>query len=185
MREINKQVLFIQGGGSQADYEADKHLVASLQKLLGEGYRVHYPLLPTDESVPDLGRIKQIGHQIARIDDELILVGHSLGASMLLKYVSEIEIKLKPVAIFLIATPFWSGDEDWKEGFKLAENFADKVAREFPIFLYHSQDDEEVPVAHLTLYRQKLPWATFRELPSGGHQLDNDLTIVANDIKSL
>lgn len=185
MSWINKQVLFIQGGGSQEDYEADKHLVASLQELLGEAYRVHYPLLPTDESVPDLGRIKQIGHQISRIEGKLIMVGHSLGASMLLKYVSEIEVKIKPIAIFLIATPFWSGDEDWKEGFKLAENFADKVARELPIFLYHSQNDEVVPFAHLALYRQRMPWATFRQLPSGGHQLGNDLTIVANDIKSL
>lgn len=185
MSWINKQVLFIQGGGSQEDYQADKHLVASLQELLGEAYRVHYPRLPTDESVPDLGRIKQIGHQISRLEGELIMVGHSLGASMLLKYVSEIKVKIKPIAIFLIATPFWSGDEDWKKGFKLAENFVDKVARELPVFLYHSQDDEEVPFAHLALYRQKMPWATFRELPSGGHQLGNDLTMVANDIKSL
>jgi predicted alpha/beta hydrolase family esterase len=185
MRGINKQVLFIQGGGSQEDYEADKHLVASLQELLGESYRVHYPLLPTDESVPDLGRIKQIGHQISLIEGELIMVGHSLGASMLLKYVSEIEVKIKPIAIFLMATPFWSGDEDWKEGFKLAENFADKIAREFPVFFYHSQDDDQVPFAHLALYRQKMPWATFRELPSGGHQLGNDLSLVARDIKFL
>ncbi|SOD90495.1 alpha/beta fold hydrolase [Spirosoma fluviale] len=185
MSWINKQVLFIQGGGSQEDYEADKHLVASLKALLGDAYRVHYPRLATDESVPDLGRIKQIGHQISRIEGELILVGHSLGASMLLKYVSESEVKIKPIAIFLMATPFWSGDEDWKEGFKLADNFADKVARELPVFFYHSQDDDEVPFAHLALYRQKMPWATFRELPSGGHQLGNDLTRVANDIKSL
>ena len=181
----DKQVLFIQGGGSQEDYEADKHLVGSLQALLGEAYHVHYPRLPTHESVPDLGRIKQIGHQISRITDELILVGHSLGASMLLKYVSEAEVPQKLTALFLIATPFWSGDEDWKAGFKLSEDFADKLVRALPIVLYHSQDDEEVPFAHLALYRKKMPWATFRELPSGGHQLGNDLTIVANDIKCL
>jgi predicted alpha/beta hydrolase family esterase len=104
---------------------------------------------------------------------------------MLLKYFSENEIKKMATAIFLISTPFWGGDEDWKEGFKLQEHFADKLSNEVPIFLYHCHDDEEVPFAHLATYRQKLPWATFREIASGGHQLNNDLTIVADDIKSL
>ncbi|GAB3688295.1 alpha/beta fold hydrolase [Spirosoma flavus] len=185
MSHTNTQVLFIQGGGSKEDYEADNHLVASLQGILGEAYRVHYPFLPTDESIPDLGRLNQISNEISRINDELILVGHSLGASMLLRYVSENEFNKKVTAIFLLSTPFWSGDEDWKVGFKLAEDFADKLSREVPIFFYHSRDDEEVPFAHFAIYRQKLPWATFRELPSGGHQLNNDLTIVASDIKSL
>ncbi|GAB3989786.1 hypothetical protein GCM10028807_15440 [Spirosoma daeguense] len=184
MSRIKKDVLFIQGGGSDEDYEADKSLVDSLQQCLGEKYAVHYPRLP-NESVPDLGRLNQIGNQISSIEGELIVIGHSLGASMLLKYISQTEVNVKISAIFLLSTPFWSGEEDWKEGFKLPEHFADTIDRTTPIFLYHSQDDKEVPFSHLALYRQKLPWATIRELPSGGHQLNNDLTIVANDIKSL
>ncbi|GAB4044749.1 alpha/beta fold hydrolase [Spirosoma jeollabukense] len=184
MTMSNKQVLFILGGGGQDDYEADKKLVDSLQQRLGEAYRIHYPNLP-NESVPDYGRIKQIGNEISRITDELILVGHSLGASMLLKYVSEREVPPKLTGLFLMSTPFWRGDEEWKAGFKLAENFADKLSKDIPLFFYHSQDDEEVPVAHLALYGQKLPWATFRERPRGGHQFNNDLTLVANDIKSV
>jgi hypothetical protein len=35
------------------------------------------------------------------------------------------------------------------------------------------------------MYASKLPQATIREIPSGGHQLDNDLTPVALDIKNL
>lgn len=34
-------------------------------------------------------------------------------------------------------------------------------------------------------YAQRLPQATVREIANGGHQLNNDLTIVAKDIKSL
>ncbi|RRB12957.1 alpha/beta hydrolase [Larkinella knui] len=181
---MNRPLLFIQGGGSAEDYEADKKLVESLQSTLSGAYEVHYPSLP-NESAPDLGRIRQIGDAISRIDGELILVGHSLGASMLLKYVSENEIRKKITGIFLLATPFWSGDEAWKEGFKLKENFADQLPGDVPVFLYHCRDDQEVPLAHLTRYREKLPRATFRELASGGHQLNNDLTMVAKDILSL
>ena len=150
------QVLFIQGGGGDEDYKADAKLVASLREALGSAYSVHYPLL-SNESSPDFGRRKQIGKEISLIKGEIILVGHSLGASMLLKYLSENEVKKKIAGIFLISTPFWSGDEDWKQGLKLHEDFPDKLPKNVPIFLYHCRDDEEVPFAHLSLYAQKLP----------------------------
>lgn len=181
---MNKHVLFIQGGGGEEDYAADTKLVASLQEVLGEAYVVHYPLLP-NESVPDFGRKKQIGKEISLIKGEIILVGHSLGASMLLKYLSEIQIRKKIAGIFLISTPFWSGNEDWKHGLKLKEDFADKIHKSIPIFLYHSKDDEEVPFDHLELYAQHLPQATVRKITDGGHQLNNNLSNVAKDIKSL
>ena len=159
-------------------------LVGSLQECLGGAYTVHYPCLP-NEPAPDFGRSKQICKQLSLIDGEIILAGHFLGASMLLKYLSENEVKKNIARIFLIVTPFWSGNEKWKQGLKLQENFAEKLPGNIPIFLYHCRDDEEVPIEHLSLYRQKLPQATVREITSGGHQLNNDLTIVARDIKSL
>ena len=81
-------MLFIQGGGGDEDYAADAKLVESLQEVLGEAYVVHYPRLP-NESTPDFGRKKQIGKEISSLKGEIILAGHSLGASMLLKYLSE------------------------------------------------------------------------------------------------
>jgi hypothetical protein len=181
---MNKHVLFIQGGGGKEDYEADAMLVASLKVALGKDYIVHYPLLP-GESAPDFGRGKQIGKEISLIKGEIILVGHSLGASMLLKYLSENEVKKIVSGVFLISTPFWSGTEDWMQGLKLHEHFPDTLPKNIPIFLYHSRDDEEVPFKHLSIYVQKLPQATVCEIASGGHQLNNDLSLIAKDIKSL
>jgi predicted alpha/beta hydrolase family esterase len=181
---MNKHVFFIQGGGGKEDYEADVKLVTSLREALGEVYTVHYPLL-TDEPTPDFGRKKQIGKEMSLIESKTILVGHSLGASMLLKYLSENEVKKKIAGIFLISTPFWSGEEDWKQGLKLHEDFPDMLPKNVPVFLYHCRDDEEVPFEHLSLYAQKLPQATIREIASGGHQVNNDLSLVAKDIKSL
>jgi uncharacterized protein len=177
-------VLFIQGGGGNEDYQADAKLVASLRETLGGDYTVHYPPL-SDDSSPDFGRREQIDKEISLLKGEIILVGHSLGASMLLKYLSEREVKKNIAGIFLISTPFWSGQEDWKQGLKLHEDFANKLPKNVPIFLYHCRDDEEVPFAHLSLYAQKLPRAIVREVGSGGHQLNNNLSLVAKDIKSL
>jgi pimeloyl-ACP methyl ester carboxylesterase len=182
---MTRQILFIQGGGGEEDYAADAKLVTSLKKVLGESYEVHYPFLPNDESSPDFGRKKQIDKEVSSIKGEIILIGHSLGASMLLKYLSESTIQKKITGIFLIATPFWKGDEDWKQGFKLRKDFADKLPKGVPVFLYHSKDDEEVSVDHIEIYAQYLPQATIRKITEGGHQLNNDLSVIAKDIKAL
>lgn len=181
---MSKLIIFIQGGG-EGGYEADARLVDSLRAALGEMHEIRYPQLLSDETRPDFGWPEQIGKEISGTKGEVILTGHSLGASMLLKYLTEHEVTKEITGIFLIAAPFWSGDEDWVQGLKLQEDFPDKLLKDVPVFFYHGRDDEEVPFAHLGLYRQNLPRATVREIPSGGHQLNNDLTIVAKDIKSL
>ena len=129
---------------------------------------MHYPLL-SNESSPDFGRKKQIGKEISLVKGEIILAGHSLGASMLLKYLAENQVQKKIAGIFLIATPFWSGDEDWVQGLKLNENFANNLPKNVPIFLYHCRDDKEVPFENLALYSKKLRHAVVREIESGGH----------------
>jgi len=183
---MSKHVLFIQGGGN-GGYEADAKLVASLRKALGPAYDVHYPEMLTDETGPDFGPdwLKQIGEEIASIKGEVILAGHSLGASMLLKYLSESKTKENIAGIFLISPPFWTGNEDWVQPLKLQENFSDKLPKDIPIFFYQCRDDEVVPFDHLAFYKQNLPWAVFREMAHGGHQLNNDLSIVAKDIRKL
>ena len=87
---------------------------------------------------------------------------------MILKYLSENSVsKIIEGIFFLIATPFWGGNEEWQKSLKLKEDFADQIPVEIPIFLYHCQDDEEIPFSHLDQYKQKLTKATFREIKSG------------------
>lgn len=99
---MKKQVLFIQGGGDNG-YQADAALVKSLQEGLGENYEILYPQIPSNDDAPDFGWPEQIGEQIASLKDGFVLVAHSLGASMLLKYISENEAPFKSAGIFLLA----------------------------------------------------------------------------------
>src|SRR3712207_5812170 len=98
----------------------------------------------------------RIARELAAPDGEVILVGHSLGGSLLLKYLSE-ENPERPVAgLFLIAAPHW-GAEGWEVGeYALQDDFASKLPGELPVFLYHSRDDEVVPFAHHVLYTEGL-----------------------------
>ena len=141
--------------------------------------------MPNEESPVYEAWKYQIARELVALDDEVILVGHSLGASILLKYLSEEKVE-KPVAgLFLIAPPYW-GTEDWKvDEYALQPDFASKLPEELPVFFYHSRDDEWVPFAHLALYAEKLPQATIHEFDGRGHQFDDDLSEVARDVKRL
>jgi len=181
---VKRHVLFIHGGGERVR-EADKKLAASLRDALGATYDVRYPEMP-DADRPEYEIWKgQIAKERAALDGRVIFVGHSLGAAVLLKYLSEEEVE-KPVAgLFLVAAPYW-GAEEWEVGeYILRENFASRLPEKLPMFLYHSRDDEVVPFAHLALYEAKLPQATVRAFDGRGHQFGDDLSEVARDIREV
>ncbi|WP_315815085.1 alpha/beta fold hydrolase [Paraflavitalea speifideaquila] len=164
---MNKQVLFIHGGGDDG-YGDGAKLVTSLQAALRKEYQFTYPQMPWEEQQPDYGWLKRIGAEIDRLEDNAIWMGHSLGGSMLLKYLAENKITKKAAGIFLLAPPFWSGKESWKQGLILQQDFAQKLSTNSPIFFYHCQDDDVVPVAQIATYKRALPEATFRSMERGG-----------------
>ena len=101
---------------------------------------------------------------------------------MLLKYLSENQFNAGMKHLFLIATPFWSGNEEWKQGLKLKAKFAENLPESLVFHFYHCKDDEEVSFSHLEEYRKRLPSATFREIETGGHQLQNKVHLIAEEI---
>lgn len=184
---MTRHILLIQGAGTGA-YEADKKLAVSLRKALGTDYEVHYPAMVDEDNASYVLWKQQIERELAAMQGSIILVGHSVGASIIIKWLSETEVRKPLAGIFLIATPFWGGNGWRYEGYEklaLPKGLAAKLPEGVPIFLYHCRDDETVPFDHLALYAQVLPQATVRELHAGGHQLNNDLSVVARDIKTL
>jgi uncharacterized protein len=180
-----KTILFIQGAGEGA-YKEDKELVKSLRQELGSEYDVRYPLMPDENDAP-YERLKQkIQEELAHVQEPVDLVGHSIGASVIAKYLSEVKLDKVIGGIFLIATPFWGGEGWLYEGYEeleLPKDFAAKLPSGTQVFLYHSRDDGVVPFDHLALYAKALPQAKIRSIDKGEHQLNNDLSIVAQDIK--
>jgi predicted alpha/beta hydrolase family esterase len=188
MKQMKKQVLFIQGAG-EGSYKEDEKLVESLRLLLGSSYEIRYPAMKNEDDAPYEVWVGQVQEELAALTDGVILIGHSVGGSVLIKFLAEIKIKKAIAGIFIIAAPFWGGDGGWTyEGYEelVLPNQADtNLPKGVPIFLYHSNDDEVVPFAHLALYAKNLPGAINRELDGRGHQLNHDLSEVANDIKKL
>jgi predicted alpha/beta hydrolase family esterase len=178
---MKKHVLFIHGGGEEG-YKADQALAACLHGALGDSYEVRYPKMPNADNPTCKTWRDQIEQELAATDSEVILVGHSLGGSMLLKYLSEEQIDRPVAGLFLLAPPYW-GAAGWHyDEYALQEDFAARLPGIPRVVVYHSRDDDIVPFAHLALYAAKLPQAIIRELDGRGHQFRNDLSEVVEDM---
>jgi predicted alpha/beta hydrolase family esterase len=175
-------VLFIQGGGKGA-HSADAPLANSLKRALGPKYEVRFPRMP-GEADPNVEAWKgKISSELSRIPGTVTLVAHSVGGSILLRYLSEEKVEKAIAGLFLLASPSWDEDRWNFDDLKLLRDIAEKLASIPRIFLYHCRDDDVVPFAHLALHGARIPRAVMRVVNSGGHQFGGNLTGVATDIQ--
>ena len=181
-----KQVLFIQGAGSDGAHREDAALAESLREALGAGFNVRYPKMP-NEAEPKYEEWKRVILEDVRdMGAGAIVVGHSIGASVLAKVFTEPGAKPAIAGAFLVSGPFWHDDEFWHwDEATLSADASAQFPRDAALFLYHGADDEFVPVAHLDMYAKALPQAVVRRLSGRDHQLNNDLRDVARDIAGL
>lgn len=176
-------VVFFHGAGTGA-YDEDAELVGSLARHLGDGFSIDFPRLPEDD--PEDGHwLEAINEAIARTSGPVVLVGHSVGGYLLLKYLAMNRVTTPIAALCVIAAPFPGGDPAWTfDGFDLPDDMDRLLPTDTKVLLYASEDDETVPFAHRDLYAAALPRAITRTT-SGGHQLGNDLRVVADDIRTI
>jgi predicted alpha/beta hydrolase family esterase len=185
MPALSGQVLFIQGAGEGTHDEWDDKLVDSLRRELGDGFEVRYPRMP-DEDDPTYERWgPTIEREIAALDDGAILVGHSVGGTLLVRLLVEQSREIELGAIVLVAAPF-DGDGGWpSDDFETPGDLGDRLPDNVPVHLFHGLDDDEVPPTHLELYARVIPRAHVHRLPGRDHQLGNDLGEVATVIRAL
>ena len=182
---MTKQILFIQGGGAGAHDDWDSKLAASLARELGQGYDIRYPRMP-NEADPSYPAWKTaLEHEIAALDDAAILVGHSLGGTILINALAEQSPVRKLAGVFLISAPF-VGTGGWpSEDIKPSRDLGARLPQATPIYLYHGSEDDTAPYAHVDLYKQAIPRARVRKLKGRDHQLNDDLSEVAADIRRI
>lgn len=182
MGPFETDVVFIHGAGDGA-YDADASLADSLAEELGQ--TVHYPHMPEDDDGDDTEWIRAIDEEINKAASPVVVVGHSAGGYVLLKYLATGPVAATIAAVCIIAAPFPGGDPDWTfAGFALPADLAQRLPPSAQVFVYASEDDEVVPFAHRDLYAAAIPGAQTRTT-HGGHQLTGGLDAVAADIRAL
>ena len=176
-------ILFVQGAGRDVHAEWDSKLVESLRRELGPGYVVRYPLMP-NEADPQFADWKlALEKEFAALRNGAIVVGHSVGGAVLINVLTESTLTATLAEIVLIAAPFF-GEDGWtSEEIPPRSDLAERLPVGVPVFLYHGESDDIVPVAHVELYARAIPSARVRRLARRNHQLNNDLAEVARDIR--
>jgi hypothetical protein len=114
-----------------------------------------------------------------------MVVGHSVGGTLLIHTLVERPPDVTLAAIVLIAAPFvgvggWPGEE-----FELPSNLGALLPAAVPVHVFHGLEDVDVPPAHADLYARSIPQAHLHRLPGRDHQLGNDLGDVATVIRGL
>jgi predicted alpha/beta hydrolase family esterase len=182
---VTRQVLFIQGGGEGTHDGWDDKLVDSLRKALGGGFEVGYPRMPAEDDPSAAGWVPVIRQEIDSLDDGAIVVGHSVGGTLLVHTLEGHAPKRPLSAIVLLAAPF-VGPGGWPtDDFAFTAGLGDRLPAGVQVHLLHGLADEDVPPTHAELYARAIPQAQFHPLPGRDHQLGNDLGVVAELISAL
>ena len=178
------KILFAHSGGGQGGVgQGSFDLVTYLKYELGNEFEILYPIID-DPEAPTYQMWKNLfTKEFKKANQPTILIGHSLGASMLLKFISEEKPTILISALFLVATPLW-GKNGWDvDEFVLKDNFENELKQVNKIFLYQCKDDTIVPFKHLNFYKKTMPDATVRVLKGTDHAFANGLPELVDDIK--
>lgn len=178
-----RQILFIQGGGADAHDNWDDKLVKSLRRELGSGYEVRYPRMPGEHDPSYARWSAAIRREMADLDEGAVVAGHSVGATILVHALAE-QPPRGLAAIVLIAAPF-VGEGGWpSDEFEPASDLSARLPPGVPIHVFHGLQDETAPPSHADLYALAIPHAQVHLLPGRDHQLNNDLSEVAQVVRS-
>ena len=83
----------------------------------------------------------------------------------------------------LIAAPF-AGEGGWlSDEFELTSDLGAKLPPGAQVDVFHGLRDETAPPSHADLYAAAIPQAQVHQLPGRDHQLNNDLSEVAEAIR--
>lgn len=172
------RIVLIHGYNSGPDQNYNPWLA---EQLRAKGFEVIAPKLPLEGEPDAMLCIDALVQAVGRLDDKTIIVGHSLGAVLALRYIEAAEAASIPRAVVLVGAPWQTKSEKIKNLF-LSEFDYDVVAwkaKEFVIV--HDKEDKLVPFDHALKY-QKMLNGELVETTSNDHFMDAQYPILLETI---
>jgi len=119
-------------------------------------------------------------------DENIILIGHSLGGIFLVKYLAENTAAKKIKATIIVAAPYDAEGCDQSLGDFILPPSLDNLSKQGgKIYLFLSKDDPQVPFVELDKYKKALPEAQALVFDDRGHFLIEKFPELVNLIKGL
>lgn len=198
---MKKQVVIIHGGDTFETYEEYLNFLRGyeidveryksdksdwkpwLRRRLGSGYEIVLPIMPNKTNA-QFGEWKIWFEKFfPYLNDEVILIGHSLGGTFLAKYLSENQFPKKIKAVFLVGAVYDLDSEDYSlVSFVLPEKLNLQTEN---TMIYHSKDDPVVSFSALEQFKKALPHAQTRIFEDRGHFNQEEFPELAEDILNL
>lgn len=204
-----QQILYIHGGDAFSDYNNFLSFLQNIpvrnlpgtedkpfwsktawDKLTEEGYEVFTPTMPNKINAKYEEWRIWFERYFEYLNDDVILIGWSLGGYFLAKYLVENKTPFTIKALFLIAPLFENEDaeNDGDDGgdFSFAtENVRTLLDRTDKICLFHSKDDPIVPIRHSEMFKEAVPEAEFITFEDKNHFLVEEFPELISKIKAL
>ncbi len=118
------------------------------------------------------------------IEDDVILVGNSLGGVFLAKYLAENTYQKKIKSLHLLAAPFGDRSCIKRSSFALTGTLKNIEKQVSEIHLYHSKDDDVVNFGDFEAYTEALPNAKKYIFENSGHFQVEEFPELLKQIKS-
>jgi len=199
---MKKQVILIHGGETFETYEKymeflkvtdvsisdlkRKKWKKTLAEKLGDDYDVVTLEMPNDMNAKYLEWKIWFEKYIPQFDNEIILVGHSLGGIFLAKFLSEENVARGIKATLLVAPPYDDIDHYYSlADFKLPDDLSKLQEQGGKVIIYHSKDDPVVPFADFLKYQKALPAIEFRIFEDKGHFTSGEFPEIVEDIRNI
>lgn len=207
---MKQQVFYIHGGNAYSKYESylehlrtkemwhmpkegesevSKKWMDTFVEDLGDEYQVIGPQMPNKQNARFVEWSIWFERHFEYVNDGVILIGHSLGAMFLAKYLSKNDLPFRPKAIFLMSGRYQIPNSK-KELFEDSWGFMvepQKVKlllnKTENLLIYHSKDDFVVPYEHGLALSQAIPEAEFVSFEVKNHFLTEEFPELLNKIK--
>jgi hypothetical protein len=193
-----KQIIVIHGGDSFKKYEnylnylktrevtLEKFKLRSdwkttLQERLEGDYEIIFPEMPNKTNAKYREWKIWFERMLPLLKNSSILIGHSLGAMFLIKYLAKNNFPKKITQLHLIAPPH-NQTED-VEDFFVPDSLENISKQANDIYLYFSKDDPSVPFSEMERYKKQLLRAKFIIFEDRGHFKQQELPELIKNIK--
>lgn len=197
-----KQVIIIHGATTFADYDQYLDYLAErplrverltykpmwkerLQENLGGSYQVLLPSMPNKTNARYNEWCIFFKNLTQLLTDDCILIGHSMGAVFLAKYLSETQLPIHIQATILVATPHSDESSEHLGDFKLdtiSELFRAQAGQ---VTVFNGLDDPVISMKDIERYQRDLPDAEHVTLSAPDHFVRPDFPEIIECIKAL
>jgi hypothetical protein len=156
-----------------------------LEFLDDNTYQILKPTMPSKDNASYQEWEIWFNKVIPFLNNDIILIGHSLGGIFLAKYLSENMLPVNIKQLHLVAAVYDFEDDIVQLGdFKLIAFPGKLIEQNIPnIHIYHSKDDTIVPISESEKYHNEIPGSHFRVFTDKFHFLEETFPELFENIK--